>query len=110
MVIVAVGGSEVGGGSGSCNVPMSVSSGGGRWRSGRDPSAPVSGGGVESPANHLREARFCGAHRNRGVSGNGGSKTSEDGVSPVPMSGQAARWCESEGGRSDTGPGLRVRE
>jgi hypothetical protein len=33
----------------------------------------------------------------------------EYGVSPVPMSEQAAQWSESEGGRSDLGPGLRVR-
>jgi hypothetical protein len=42
--------------------------------------APVSGGGVESPANHLREARFCGAHRNRG----GGSAAMAD-QKPVRM-------------------------
>jgi hypothetical protein len=46
-------------------------------------------------------------HHNRGVDG---LKTSEDGTSPVLMSGQPARWIESEGGRSDLGPGLFVRE
>jgi hypothetical protein len=48
------------------------------------------------------------SHRRKGRTAVLQPNSSEDGASSVPMSGQAAQWSESEGGRSDFSPGLRV--